>query len=376
MLDHGQMVAIKRAPPRSLQLSHKFTTEVELLKFTTEVELLSRLRHNNLLDLIGFCVERGEQMLVYDYIPNGSLEDIFFGNTEIQLDWGSRVGIALQSARALAYLHNDANPRVIHRNVKPSNILVDENLTAKVADLGLAKMLPAEPNEGDSHDTTEVVGTVGYLDPEYLSTGQLSVKSDVYGLGIVLLQLITRRRVIDMDSENFDRKIIKNLVKETLESGGIRRLKEELMDPLLRDSVLVGFERFLRLALTCARKQGSQRPSMREVVKELESILDMDMETETETETEGFFQFSPQLRPDTSYIDIDSSSSIEVDISPQPRPDNPYNDIDYSSAFEEDRGSCEDNSSSSILDIDNSYNDIGYSSSIDEDIGSCEEEGR
>jgi serine/threonine protein kinase len=140
-----------------------------------EVELLSRLRHNNVLDLIGFCVERGQLRLVYDYIPNGSLEDIFFGNTEIQLDWGNRVGIALQSARALAYLHNDANPRVIHRNVKSSNILVDENLTAKVAHLGPVKMLPAEPNEGHSHVTTEVVGTLGYLDPEYACTGLLSI---------------------------------------------------------------------------------------------------------------------------------------------------------------------------------------------------------
>jgi serine/threonine protein kinase len=153
---------------------------------------------------------------------------------------------------------------------------VDENLTAKVAHLGLAKMLPAEPNEGDNHVTTEVVGTLDYLDPEYAYTGQLSVKSDVYSLGIVLLQLITRRRALNCDYFEFG--YINDLVKDALESGGIRRLKEELMDPLLRDSVLVGFERFLRLALTCARKQGSQRPSMREVMKELESILDMDME--------------------------------------------------------------------------------------------------
>jgi serine/threonine protein kinase len=160
----------------------------------------------------------------------------------------------------------------------PSNILVGENLTAKVAHLGLAKMLPAEPNEGDSHVTTEVMGTLGYLDPEYANTGQLSVKSDVYSLGIVLLQLITRRRGTG----------IADLVKATLESGGIRRLKEELMDPLLRDSILVGFERFLRLALTCARKQGSQRPSMREVVKELESILDMDMDSILDMDMDSF----------------------------------------------------------------------------------------
>lgn len=263
-LDNGQMVAIK-------MVKQGRNCEV---RFTTEVALLSRLRHNNLLDLIGFCVERGELILVSDYIPNESLQNILFGNTEIQLDWRSRVGIALQSARALAYLHNDANPRVIHRNIKPASILVDENLTAKVTNLGLAKILPGEPNDGDSHVSTEIAGTLGYLDPEYWSTGNLSVKSDVYSLGIVLLQLITRRPAFDRNAETS----LDGCVDHTLKSRGIRGLKEELMDPLLRDSLLVGFERFLSLALTCVRKFGSQRPSMREVVRELESILDLGMD--------------------------------------------------------------------------------------------------
>lgn len=150
MLDNGQMVAITMVEQGRRKCE----------EFTTEVALLSRLRHNNLLDLIGFCVERGKLILVSDYIPNESLHNILFGNTEIQLDWRSRVGIALQSARALAYLHNDANPRVIHRDIKPASILVDENLTAKVTNLGLAKILPGEPNDGDSHVSTEVAGTI------------------------------------------------------------------------------------------------------------------------------------------------------------------------------------------------------------------------
>lgn len=280
MLDNGQMVAIK-------MVGHGWRKCEE---FTAEVALLSRLRHNNLLDLIGFCVERGKLILVSDYIANGSLRYILFGNTEIQLDWRSRVGIALQSARALAYLHNDANPGVIHGDIRPTSILVDENLTAKVTNLGLAKILPGEPNDGDSHVSTEVSGTLGYLD-----TGKLSVKSDVFSLGIVLLQLITRRPAFDL---NADDKTLDGCVDHTLKRRGIRGLKEELMDPLLRDSLLVGFERFLSLALTCVWKFGSQRPSMREVVRELESILDMDidididismsMEMEREMEMGGF----------------------------------------------------------------------------------------
>lgn len=298
MLDHGQMVAIRRVKQGSLW---------DEARFTTEVELLSRLRHNNLLDLIGFCVHRGERMLVYNYIANGSLQDILFGDTGIRLDWGSRVRIALESARALAYLHNDANPRVIHRNIKPCNIFLDENLTAKVGYLGLAQILPGEPYEGDSHVSTETAGTLGYIDPEYVTTGQLRVKSDVYSFGIVLLQLIVPRPAFYLSDD----------VKETLESGGISGLKEELMDPLLRDSdLLVGFERFLSLALTCVQKLGSQRPSMRGVVKELESILDMEMEIDTETgDRHGDERLSSGQYSTEDYSDIDEDRyGIEITI--------------------------------------------------------------
>lgn len=298
-LDNGQMVAIKMVKQQEWP-----TCEV---LFTTEVELLSRLRHNNLLDLIGFCVERGELILVSDYIPNESLQNILFGNTEIQLDWKSRVGIALQSARALAYLHNDANPRVIHRYIRPASILVDENLTAKVTNLGRAKILPGEPNDGVSHASTEIAGTLGYLDLEYRSMGNLSEKSDVYSFGIVLLQLITRRPALDRNAETLDR-----CVDHTLKSRGIRGLQEELMDPLLRDSLLVGFERFLSLALTCVRKFRSQRPSMREVVRELESILDLGVDMDTDIDISMSMQMD---RDQTTHNVKDDISFIQDEIS-------------------------------------------------------------
>lgn len=257
MLDDGQVVAIKRGEEGSMLWK---------VGFRSEIELLSRFHHNNVLDLIGFCVERGERMLVYNYIPNGSLNDILLGKKEIQLDWGSRVRIALGSARALEYLHYDVNPRVIHRNIKSTNILVDDYLTAKVAHFDLAKILPYG---GDSQViSTQIAGTLGYLDPEYLSTGQLSLNSDVYSFGVLLLELITARPARDATGG-----LLVTVVKTSLETWGISVLKEELMDPFLKDSLLIGFERFLSLAVTCVQELGSQRPSMSDAVKELEAIL-------------------------------------------------------------------------------------------------------
>jgi len=173
----------------------------------------------------------------------------------------------------LTYLHELADPPIIHRDIKSANILLDANLTAKVADFGLSKLIIDGGAEagGKGYVSTQVKGTMGYLDPEYFTTLQLSEKSDVYSFGIVLLELITARPPIQGG------KFVVRIVKAALESGGISGLQEEVMDPLLRKSAeidtLTGFERFLGLALSCIEESGSQRPSMREVVKELESIL-------------------------------------------------------------------------------------------------------
>lgn len=269
MLDDGHVVAIRRAEQGSMRWK---------ARFTGEIELLSRFHHNNVLDVIGFCIENGERILVYDYIANGSLNDILLGKTEIQLDWRSRVQIALGSARALEYLHCDVNPRVIHRNIKSTNIFVNDCLTAKVAHFDVAQILPGGPNQVIS---AQIAGTEGYLDPEYLSTGQLSLKSDVYSFGVLLLELITARRASDMSGG-----VLVNEVKTCLETWGLSVLEEELMDPLLSTVSFLGFERFLSLALNCVQELGSQRPSMNDVVKELEGIL-------AATETRGFSHSTP-----------------------------------------------------------------------------------
>lgn len=255
MLDGGQMVAMRRAEQGSISWK---------ARFTSEIELLSRFHHNNVLDLIGFCIDNGERILVYEYIANGSLKDILLDRKEIQLCWRSRVRIALGCARALEYLHYDVNPCVIHRNIKSSNIFVADYLTAKVAHFDFAQILHGGPNQVIS---AQIAGTLGYLDPEYLSRGQLSLKSDVYSFGVLLLELITARPASDMSGE-----LLVNVVKTCLETWGLSVLEEELMDPLLSSSFL-GFERFLSLALNCVQEFCSQRPSMNDVVKELEDIL-------------------------------------------------------------------------------------------------------
>lgn len=311
MLDGGHVVAIRRAEQGSMRWK---------ARFTGEIELLSRFHHNNVLDVIGFCIENGERILVYDYIANGSLNDILLGKTEIQLDWRSRVQIALGSARALEYLHYNVNPRVIHRNIKSTNIFVNDCLTAKLAHFDVAQILPGGPNQVIS---AQIAGTQGYLDPEYLSTGQLSLKSDVYSFGVLLLELITAHPASDMSGG-----VLVNAVKTCLETWGLSVLEEELMDPLLSTVSLLGFERFLSLALNCVQELGSQRPSMNDVVKELEGIL-------AATETRGVSHSSPPAAgPSNYYSDIENDRGFSHSTPPAAGPSNCDSDI------EDDRGSC------------------------------------
>uniref|UniRef100_A0A2N9HJQ1 non-specific serine/threonine protein kinase n=1 Tax=Fagus sylvatica TaxID=28930 RepID=A0A2N9HJQ1_FAGSY len=184
-LPTGQLIAIKQAKKESLQ---------EGLEFKTEIELLSRVHHKNLVSLVGFCFEKGERILVYEYVPNGSLKDSLSGKSVIRLDWIRRLRVALGAARGLAYLHEFANPPIIHRDIKSNNILLDESLNAKVADFGISK--PIAESES-SHVITQVKGTMGYMDPEYYMTHRLTEKSDVYSFGVLMLELITARKPIE-----------------------------------------------------------------------------------------------------------------------------------------------------------------------------------
>ncbi|KAK2662545.1 hypothetical protein Ddye_001119 [Dipteronia dyeriana] len=257
-LPSGQLIAIKRAKQGSMQGA---------VEFKNEIELLSRVHHKNLVSLLGFCFERGEQMLIYEYIPNGCLRDSLSGKSGIRLEWLRRLKIAHGTARGLSYLHELADPPIIHRDVKSTNILLDEQLTAKVADFGVSKPMGDSDNE---HITSQVKGTMGYMDPEYFMTNQLTEKSDVYSFGVLMLEILTGRRPIERG------KYIVREIKMAMDKKKDLYNLYEILDPTIGlGTTLEGFEKFVDLAFRCVEESGADRPSMREVVKEIENILQL-----------------------------------------------------------------------------------------------------
>ncbi|XP_011622695.1 probable LRR receptor-like serine/threonine-protein kinase At1g06840 isoform X3 [Amborella trichopoda] len=263
-LADGTVVAIKRAEEGSLQGQREFLTEIELL---------SRLHHRNLVSLVGYCDGAGEQMLVYEFMPNGTLRDHLYGKSKEPLSFAMRLRIALGSARGILYLHNDANPAIFHRDIKASNILLDSKFVAKVADFGLSRLAPLPDLEGTipDHVSTVVKGTPGYLDPEYFLTHQLTDKSDVYSLGVVFLELLTGMHPISQG-----RNIVRE-VNNAYRSGLLLSIIDGQMDSCPLECI----EQFTKLALQCCLDHTDGRPTMTVVVRELESIWQNMPESES-----------------------------------------------------------------------------------------------
>ncbi|KAK9669748.1 hypothetical protein RND81_13G151900 [Saponaria officinalis] len=258
-LPTGQLVAVKRAEQQGSTNGG--------LEFKTEIELLSRVHHKNLVSLLGFCLEKDELILVYEFVPNGTLKGSLSGTSGIYLDWRRRVRVALGAARGLAYLHELANPPIMHRDIKSNNILLDENLSAKVSDFGLSKSFA---DGGKGHMTTEVKGTMWYLDPEYYMTQGLSEKSDVYSFGVLMLELITGKSPIDRG--RYIVREVRNAMNRTEDLYGLH----ELLDTSVGlGTALKGFEKYVDVALWCVEESGEDRPAMGAVVKQLEDILEM-----------------------------------------------------------------------------------------------------
>ncbi|KAL2551182.1 Protein kinase superfamily protein [Forsythia ovata] len=259
------MVAIKKLNTESFQ---------GIQEWQSEINFLGMLKHPNLIKLFGYCWEDNELLLVYEFLQRGSLDNhLFRRNASIEpLSWDIRLKIAIGAARGLAFLHT-SDKQIILRDIKPSNILLDGNYNAKISDFGLARL---GPSEGDSHVTTQVMGTRGYAAPEYVATGHLNVKSDVYSFGVVLLEILTGLRALD--EQNFVDYLKPFLSQE-------RNLKS-IMDARMRGQYsLKTALQATQLTLKCLELDLENRPSMKEVVEELEQIAAIGKPKESKTKS-------------------------------------------------------------------------------------------
>ncbi|KAL9840661.1 putative BRASSINOSTEROID INSENSITIVE 1-associated receptor kinase 1 RLK-Pelle-LRR-II family [Arabidopsis thaliana] len=308
-LADGTLVAVKR-------LKEERTKGGEL-QFQTEVEMISMAVHRNLLRLRGFCMTPTERLLVYPYMANGSVASCLRERPEGNpaLDWPKRKHIALGSARGLAYLHDHCDQKIIHRDVKAANILLDEEFEAVVGDFGLAKLM----NYNDSHVTTAVRGTIGHIAPEYLSTGKSSEKTDVFGYGVMLLELITGQKAFDLARlANDDDIMLLDWVKEVLKEKKL----ESLVDAELEGKyVETEVEQLIQMALLCTQSSAMERPKMSEVVRMLEGDGLAERWEEWQKEEMPIHDFNYQAYPhaSTDWLIPYSNSLIENDYPSGPR---------------------------------------------------------
>ncbi|CAA3007120.1 probable receptor kinase At2g42960 [Olea europaea subsp. europaea] len=234
-------------------------------EFSVEVEAIGHVRHKNLVRLLGYCIEGVHRMLVYEYVNNGNLEQWLHGAMRQHgtLTWEARMKVLLGTAKALAYLHEAIEPKVVHRDIKSSNILIDDEFNAKVSDFGLAKLL----GSGESHITTRVMGTFGYVAPEYANTGLLNEKSDVYSFGVLLLEAVTGRDPVD-----YGRPAVEVNLVEWLKMMVGNRRAEEVVDPNLEVRPTTrALKCALLVALRCVDPDSQKRPKMSQVVRMLEA---------------------------------------------------------------------------------------------------------
>lgn len=298
-LNDGTLVAVKRLKD--------YNAAGGEIQFQTEVEMISLAVHRNLLRLCGFCTTESERLLVYPYMPNGSvalrLKDRSHGRPA--LDWTRRKSIALGTARGLLYLHEQCDPKIIHRDVKAANILLDEDFEAVVGDFGLAKLL----DHRESHVTTAVRGTVGHIAPEYLSTGQSSEKTDVFGFGILLLELITGQKALDFGRAANQKGVMLDWVKKLHQDKKLNLMVDK---DLKNNFDRVELEEMVQVALLCTQFNPLQRPKMCDVLKMLEGdgLAEKWEAAQQKVETPRFRSCE---NPPQRYSDYIDESSLDVE---------------------------------------------------------------
>ncbi|XP_071719875.1 probable LRR receptor-like serine/threonine-protein kinase At1g67720 [Rutidosis leptorrhynchoides] len=259
-LNDGKEIAVKLLENNNVYQGKK--------EFANEVTLLSRIHHRNLVQFLGFCQEEGMDILVYEFMHNGTLKEHLYGPMarERGINWIKRLEIAEESAKGIEYLHTGCVPSIIHRDLKTSNILLDKNMKAKVSDFGLSKLAV----DGTSHVSSIVRGTLGYLDPEYYISNRLTDKSDIYSFGVILLELISGQEAISNVNFGINCRNIVQWAKMHIESGDI----QGIIDPVLGNEYdIQSMWKIAEKALMCVQPHGNMRPSMSEVIKEIQDAI-------------------------------------------------------------------------------------------------------
>ncbi|OAY73057.1 Proline-rich receptor-like protein kinase PERK1, partial [Ananas comosus] len=262
ILPNGKEIAVKQLKIGSGQGEREFQAEVEII---------SRVHHKHLVSLVGYCMSGGQRLLVYEFVPNNTLEFHLHGKGRPTMEWPVRLRL-LWRCKGLAYLHEDCHPKIIHRDIKTANILLDYKFEAKVADFGLAKFT----SDNNTHVSTRVMGTFGYLAPEYASSGKLTDRSDVFSFGVMLLELITGRRPVDSSQSFMDDSLVdwaRPLLTRALEDGNYDALLDQRLGKNFNANEMV---RMVACAAACVRHSAKRRPRMSQIVRALEGDASLE----------------------------------------------------------------------------------------------------
>ncbi|KAJ9146239.1 hypothetical protein P3X46_028529 [Hevea brasiliensis] len=270
--------------------------QTQIEQFINELIVLSQINHRNVVKLLGCCLETEVPLLVYEYITNGTLSEYLHNQSNASaLPWEIRLKIAAETAGALSYLHSAASVPIIHRDVKTTNILLDANYTAKVSDFGASRLVPLD----EIQLSTMVQGTLGYLDPEYLHTSQLTEKSDVYSFGVVLVELLTGKKALCFDRPEDERSLAMHFL--SCMKGG--QLVEILEKDIVNQGNKIQLEEVAKLAKRCLSLKGEERPTMKEVAMELEGLRMMGMHPWDEVNTEETEQLLHEQENGFGHVD-------------------------------------------------------------------------